>query len=40
MDMGHRHLAIAYAVTIGIHLVYAAYVAVKWRAAKRMRQGE
>lgn len=38
MDMGHRHLAIAYAVTIGIHLVYVAYAAVKWRAAKRTNQ--
>lgn len=38
MDMGHRHLAIAYAVTIGIHLVYVTYVMVKWRAAKRMER--
>lgn len=35
MDMGHRHLVLAYAATIVIHLVYMAYVAVKWRAAKR-----
>jgi hypothetical protein len=28
-DMGHRHLVIAYAVTIAIHLVYLGYVAVK-----------
>jgi hypothetical protein len=34
-DMGHRHLVIAYAATIGIHLVYLAYVAVKWRGAKK-----
>jgi len=26
---------LAYAVTIGIHLVYLAYVAVKWRAAAK-----
>jgi hypothetical protein len=30
-DMGHRHLVIAYAATIGIHLLYLAYVAVKSR---------
>jgi hypothetical protein len=35
MDMGHRHLVIAYAVTILIHLVYVTFVAVKWRAAKK-----
>jgi hypothetical protein len=34
-DMGHRHLVIAYAVTIAIHLVYLGYVAMKWRAAKK-----
>jgi hypothetical protein len=34
-DMGHRHLVIAYAATIVIHLAYLAYVAVKSRAAKR-----
>lgn len=28
-DMGHRHLVLAYAATIVIHLVYFAYVAVK-----------
>lgn len=33
-DMGQRHLVLAYAATIVIHLVYLAYVAVKWRAAK------
>ncbi len=32
-DMGHRHLVLAYAATIGIHLVYLAYVAVKWMKA-------
>lgn len=35
MDMGHLHLMLAYAATIGIHLVYLAYVAVKYRAAKK-----
>ena len=35
MDMGHRHLVLAYAATILIHLVYVTYVAVKWRAAKK-----
>jgi hypothetical protein len=35
MDMGHTHLVAAYAVTIGIHLVYFAFVAAKYRAAKR-----
>lgn len=35
MDMGHLHLVLAYAATIGIHLVYFTYVAVKWRGAKR-----
>jgi hypothetical protein len=34
-DMGHRHLVLAYAATIGIHLVYLAYVAVKWQVAKK-----
>jgi hypothetical protein len=28
-DMGQRHLVIAYAATILIHLVYLGYVAVK-----------
>jgi hypothetical protein len=35
-DMGHRHLVLAYAATIGIHLVYLAYVGVKWRVAKKI----
>ena len=35
MDMGHRHLALAYAATIAIHLVYVTYVAIRYRAAKR-----
>jgi cbb3-type cytochrome oxidase subunit 3 len=34
-DMGQRHLVLAYAATIVIHLVYLAYVAVQWRAAKK-----
>jgi hypothetical protein len=33
--MGHRHLVLAYAATLVIHLVYLAYVTVKWRAAKK-----
>lgn len=37
-DIGHRHLVLAYAATIGIHLVYLTYVAVKWRVAKRAAQ--
>jgi len=35
-DIGHRHLVLAYAATILIHLVYLGYVAVKFRAAKRL----
>lgn len=34
-DMGHRHLVLAYAATIAIHMVYLAYVAVRFRVAKR-----
>ena len=34
MDMGHRHLVLAYAATILIHLLYVGYVAAKWRAAR------
>ena len=34
MDMGHRHLYLGYAATIVIHLVYVAYVAVKYRIAR------
>lgn len=30
-DIGHRHLILAYTATIVIHLVYLAYVAVKFR---------
>jgi hypothetical protein len=33
--MFHRHLVLAYTVTWVIHLSYAAYVALKWRRAKR-----
>jgi len=36
MDMGHRHLILAYAVTIAIHLVYLGYVVVKGRVAKKV----
>jgi hypothetical protein len=36
MDMGHRHLVAAYAVTIVIHLVYVTCVAIKFRAAKKL----
>lgn len=35
MDMGHLHLVLAYAATIGIHLVYVTYVAVKYRGARK-----
>lgn len=35
MDMGHRHLVLAYAATIVIHLVYVSYVAIKYRATRR-----
>ena len=35
MDMEHRHLVLAYAATIGIHLVYLVYVAAKFRMAKK-----
>jgi hypothetical protein len=34
-DMGQRHLVIAYAATILIHLVYLGYVAVKARTVKK-----
>jgi len=36
MDMGHRHLALAYGATILIHLIYVTYVAVRYRAAKKL----
>ena len=35
MDMGYRHLILAYAATIGIHLVYVGYVAIKYRATRK-----
>jgi len=35
-DMGHRHLVLAYAATIVIHLVYLTFVAIKYRAAKKV----
>jgi hypothetical protein len=31
--MSHRHLILAYAVTWAVHLVYLAYVGLKWKAA-------
>ncbi|MGA8531459.1 MAG: hypothetical protein WB622_17200 [Acidobacteriaceae bacterium] len=34
-DIGQRHLVLAYAATIVIHLVYLTFVAARWRAAKR-----
>ena len=34
-DMGQRHLVLAYAATILIHVVYLGYVTVKWRMAKK-----
>ena len=37
-DMGHRHLVLAYAATIVIHLVYLTFVAVKSRTAKRAQK--
>ena len=36
MDIGHRHLIIAYAATIFIHLVYLGYVAMKARVTKKL----
>ena len=36
MDIGHRHLIIAYAATIVIHLVYLGYVAFKSRATRKL----
>lgn len=35
MDIGHRHLVLAYTATIVIHLVYLGYVAVKARTTRR-----
>jgi hypothetical protein len=35
MDMGQRHLVIAYTATILIHLVYLGFVVVKARAGKK-----
>jgi hypothetical protein len=35
--MGQRHLVIAYAATILIHLVYLGFVAVKARAGKQVK---
>jgi len=36
MDIGHRHLVLAYAATILIHLVYLGYVGFKARATKKL----
>jgi hypothetical protein len=35
--MFHRHLVAAYTVTWVFHLAYLAYVAMKWRQARRGR---
>lgn len=35
MDMGHRHLVLAYAATIVIHLIYVSYVAIRYRATRK-----
>jgi hypothetical protein len=35
MDIGHRHLVLAYAATIVIHLVYLGYIAVKAKVTKK-----
>ncbi len=38
--MEHRHLVLAYAATIGIHLIYVTYVAVRYRLSGRgVKQG-
>ena len=37
-DMGHRHLVLAYAATIVVHLVYLTYVVLKMRSAKKTGQ--
>ena len=34
MDIGDRNLALAYGATIGIHLIYVTFVAIKFRASK------
>ena len=40
MDIGESHLIMAYAATIGIHLVYVTYVAIKFRrSGKPAKQG-
>jgi len=36
--MGHRHLVLAYAATIVIHLVYVSYVAVRYGVAAKKAQ--
>jgi hypothetical protein len=35
MEMGQRHLILAYTATIVIHLVYLGYVVVKARVGKK-----
>lgn len=35
MSMNESHLIAAYAVTIGIHVVYVTYVAIKFRRSGR-----
>lgn len=40
MSMGESHLIMAYAAVIGIHVIYATYVVVKFvRSGKRLKQG-
>jgi hypothetical protein len=36
MDIGHRHLILAYAATIVIHLSYLGYVLFKARTTKKL----
>jgi hypothetical protein len=35
MDIGHRHLVLAYAATIVIQLVYLGYVAVRAKVTRK-----
>lgn len=34
MTIGHRDLDLAYGATIGIHLIYVTYVAIRFRASR------
>lgn len=34
MDISQRNLELAYGATIGIHLIYVTYVAIRFRAAQ------